>query len=133
VLSYDHEVAMAIPLMLFALALAGCSAVAIIFGRSARQRRSTVLLWAVVGYIAGGATIWLLTPPEWTLSFPQTLAASVDSQTYGHPIEHYAESLLAVMLVASVFGSIVFSAIGTFGGRLLRPTRLHDPVTPAGL
>lgn len=111
---------MFIPLMVFALALVGCAALAVIFSRSGRQPYSSVLFWAVVGYIAAGATVWLIVPPEWTLSFPQTLAASVDSETYGHPIEHYAESLLVVMLIACVLGAALSGAIATFGGRLLR-------------
>ena len=106
---------MFIPLMVFALALAGCLELALIFGRSGRQSRPFMLLWTVVGYIAAGVTIWFIAPPEWTLSFPQTLAASVDSETYGHPIEHYAESLLVVMLIACVSGAVLFSAIYTFG------------------
>jgi hypothetical protein len=111
---------MFIPLMLFVLALAGCGKLALIFGRSRKQLYPSVLFWAVVGYIASGATIWFIVPPEWTLSFPQTLAASVDSETYGHPIEHYAESLLVVMLIACVLGSVLFSALATVGGRFLR-------------
>jgi hypothetical protein len=114
---------MFIPLMVFALALAGCGVLALLLGRFRKQPYPFVVLWAVVGYIAAGAIIWFLVPREWTLSFPQTLAASVDSKTYGHPIEHYAESLLVVMLVACVIGSLLSSAIATFGGRLLRPTR----------
>jgi hypothetical protein len=115
---------MFIPLMLFALALAGCAKLALILGRSGRQPYSFVLFCAVVGYIAAGATVWFIAPPEWTLSFPQTLAASVDSETYGHPIEHYAESLLVVMLMACVSGAALFSAIAAFGGRLLRADSL---------
>ena len=110
---------MFIPLMVFALTLAACAKVALIF-KGAGRRPHSVLIWAVVGYIAAGATVWWITPPEWTLSFPETLAASVDSDTYGHPIEHYAESLLSVMLIASVLGSALFSAVATFGGRLTR-------------
>ena len=114
---------MFIPLTLFALTLAGCAAMARALVRFGKPPYPSVLFWAVVGYIAAGATIWFLAPREWTLSFPQTLAASVDSKNYGHPIEHYAESLLAVMLVACVCGSLLSSAIATFGGRLLRLTR----------
>lgn len=111
---------MFIPLMVFALALAGCVKLALVFARSGRQLYSFVLFWSIVGYIAAGATVWIITPPEWTLSFPQTLAASVDSDTYGHPVEHYAESVLVVMLIACVLGSALFSAVATFAGRLLR-------------
>jgi len=113
-----------IPLMVFALALAGCARLALLFSRSGRQPSPSVLFWVVVGYIAAGATVWFMAPSEWTLSFPQTLAASVDSETYGHPIEHYAESLLLVMLIACVFGAGLFSAVATFGGRLLRADSL---------
>jgi hypothetical protein len=115
---------MFIPLMVFALALAGCARLARLFCRSGRQPYPSVLFWAVVGYIAAGATVWFIAPPEWTLSFPQTLAASVDSETYGHPIEHYAESLLLVMLIACVLGSVLLSTIATFGGRRLRADSL---------
>ena len=118
---------MFIPLILFALALVVCANLALIVSRFGRQPYSSVLFWSVIGYIAAGATVWFITPPEWTLNFPQTLAASVDSETYGHSIEHYAESLLVVMLVASASGSALFSAIATFGGRLLQAVRARDP------
>ena len=105
---------MFIPLMLFVLAFAGCATFARIASRFGGQSYSIVLFWAAVGYLAAGATVWLVAPPEWKLSFPQTLAASVDSATYGHPIEHYAENLLLVMLMACVLGSTLFSAVATF-------------------
>src|SRR5688572_13933099 len=97
-LSSDQGGSMFIPLMVFALALAGCATLALILSRSGRRPYWSVLCWAVVGYLAAGAAVWFITPPEWTFSFPMTLAASVDSETYGHPVEHYAESLLFVML-----------------------------------
>jgi hypothetical protein len=93
------------------------------WGEGPRERArqdSSALFWAVVGYLAAGTAVWFVAPPEWTLSFPQTLAASVDSQTYGHPIEHYAESLLVVMLIACVLGAALLIAIATFGRRLVR-------------
>jgi len=110
---------MLIPLTVFALALAGCAALALVFSRTNKQSYSSVLFWAVVGYVAAGTAVWSIVGPEWTLSFPQTLAASVDSQTYGHAIEHYAESLLVVMLIACVLGAALLSAIATFGRRAL--------------
>ena len=110
---------MLIPLMVFGLALAGCAKLALVFSRSNRKPYTSALLWTVVGYLAAGTAVWFSAPSEWTLSFPHTLAASVDSQTYGHPIEHYAESLLVVMLVACVLGATLLSAIATFGRRLV--------------
>lgn len=114
---------MSIPLLLFAFALMGCGAFALALSRIGRRPSSRVVSWAILGYVAAGVGIWLLVPSEWNLSFPQTLAASVDSRKYGHPIEHYAESVLVVMLFACVLGSVVFSAIAAFGGRMVRRTR----------
>lgn len=111
---------MAIPLIVFALALAACVGLARVFSRSGRKPYSSVLFWAVLGYIVAGAIVWSIVPAAWTLSFPQTLAASVDSETYGHPVEHYAENVLVVMLAACVSGSILFGAMATYGGRLRR-------------
>lgn len=108
------------PLLLFLLAFIGCGVFALVLSKVGNQPYSRVVSSAVLGYLLAGVAIWLLTPAEWTLSFPQTLAASVDARTYGHPVEHYAESLLVVMLVACVFGSAVFSAITAFGGRLVQ-------------
>ena len=111
---------MSTPLLLFVLAFIACGAFALLLSRICNQPRSRVVFSAALGYLLAGTAIWSLTPVAWTLSFPQTLAASVDSRTYGHPVEHYAESLLVVMLVACVCGSAVFSAITAFGGRAVR-------------
>jgi hypothetical protein len=112
------------PLLLCLLALMGCGLLAFVLSEIGRQPYARVVSLAILGYLTGGTTIWLIAPAEWTLSFPQTLAASVDDKTYGHPVEHYAETLLLIMLVASVFGSAGFSAIAAFGGRLVRRHRL---------
>jgi hypothetical protein len=40
----------------------------------------------LLGYMAGGIVAWSLVPAEWPLSFAETLAASIDSSTYGHPL-----------------------------------------------
>jgi len=111
---------MSTPLLLFLLAFIACGAFALVLSGVCSQPRSWVVSSAALGYLLAGTAIWWLTPVAWPLSFPQTLAASMDSRTYGHPVEHYAESLLAVMLVACVCGSAVFSAITAFGGRAVR-------------
>jgi len=118
------------PLLLFLLALVLCGVFAHVLSDVANQPRSRVVLSAVLGYLLAGTVIWSLTPVTWTLSFPQTLAAAVDAQAYGHPVEHYAESLLVVMLVACVCGSAVLGALTAFGGRAMhrgagRPVGLH--------
>lgn len=109
------------PLMVFVLALAGCIGLSLAISRRRNLPRSNVLLWTVAGFIGAGALVWFAAvPAEWTLSFPQTLAASVDSETWGHPIEHYAESLLVVMLAACTVSAAAFGAMTAFGGRLFR-------------
>jgi len=116
------------PLLLFFLAFIGCGAFALVLSGICNQPRSLVLSSAALGYLLAGTAIWWLTPVTWTLSFPQTLAASMDARTYGHPVEHYAESLLVVMLVACVCASAVFSTFTAFGGRVLR----RRPYRPVG-
>ena len=102
---------MFIPLMVFALTLTACAGLAAFICRARGRRHVPAVFWSVVGFLAAGVAIWSITPPEWTLTFPETLAASVDSVTYGHPVEHYAESLLVVMLVACAAGSALLGAI----------------------
>lgn len=116
---------MVIPLLLFLMALMACSALALVLGALSRQRRSLVAVSAILGYLLAGATVWWLASPEWTLSFPETLTASVDAGTYGHPVEHYAESLLVVMLAACVLGSVLFGTVAAFGGHVLRRANSH--------
>jgi hypothetical protein len=120
VLESEAAGSMFVPLLLFALALMGCGAFALALSQLGRRPYPRVVAFSILGYVAAGALVWLLVPSEWTLSFPETLAASVDAKTYGHPVEHYAESLLLVMLFACVLGSAVFGTITTFGGRLVR-------------
>jgi hypothetical protein len=62
------------------------------------------------GYIAGALFVWSLIPREWTLPFWTTLAASVNAEKYGHPVEHYAQGVVIGMM----FGAVVGAVIGGF-------------------
>ena len=76
--------------MLFALAEA-----AIDYLRDGRNRSQLVIAGAyAIGFLVAGIAGWQLLTPGWPLSFGTTLKASVDSATYGHPVEHVAENLL---------------------------------------
>ena len=76
------------------------------------------------GYIAGTLFVWFLIPSEWTLPFWTTLAATVNAEKYGHPVEHYAEGIVIGMM----FGAVVGAAIGGFSthiaGTLVRQRRV---------
>jgi type II secretory pathway pseudopilin PulG len=75
------------PLVLFLIGLLGTLALAPVFGRLAGRTRKHELR--------------LLMP-----------SASVDEKTYGHAVEHYAESILVVMLFGCLAGALI-SAAGT--------------------
>jgi hypothetical protein len=59
----------------------------------------------IVFYISAGL-IWMLITPDWNLSFLTTFEASVNSEKYGHPIEHRAEVMLCWLLIVSTLTSV---------------------------
>jgi hypothetical protein len=116
---------MMVPLLIFFIGLVGTLALAPLFGLVAGQGQSGrrigfITLMILVGYLGGGTVLWSFVPPEWQLSFWETLAASVNAKTYGHPVEHYAESILVLMLGACVGGAIVSGALAVAAARALR-------------
>src|SRR5690349_3206131 len=106
-----------IPLVILLLGLAAALALASLF---ARRRRRLIGTAVVVGYLAGGSFAWLMLPRAWPLSFPQTLAASVDAATYGHPVEHYSQGVVWMILVAGLVGASICGAAGNLWGRRFR-------------
>jgi amino acid transporter len=123
---------MLIPLLIFLIALAAVLALVPVFrrpfDRRTRKRRFELLFGSVIllGYIFGGILVWSFVPSEWPLSFGETLAASVDSNTYGHPTEHYAESILVVMLFACLAGSLISVGVTAMTARIwIRRNRLR--------
>ena len=61
-----------------------------------------------VGFVLAALSIWWIAMPEgWTLPFWTTLQAAVDSQTYGHAVEHAAEVLAAKTIILGVLGGVL--------------------------
>jgi hypothetical protein len=110
---------MLLSLVVFAAALAFALALMPVYMLFAGQRvRLRVIGRAVLcGYLLGSTVAWFLVPSVWTLSFPQTLAAAVDADTWGHPVEHYAESVLVMMMAV---GLVVSALSGSAAGLWLR-------------
>ena len=78
-----------------------------------------VVAGMVSGYVAGMLFFWALVPRDWPLGFWTTLAATVNAEKYGHPVEHAAEGIIDAMLFAAVVGSLIGGfAAHTVGQRL---------------
>lgn len=71
-----------------------------------RWRDLAVAGSSIGGFLLAGVLSWFVLARGWTLSFATTLHASVDAATYGHPVEHYAESLLLGVLFFSLVGAV---------------------------
>lgn len=75
------------------------------------------------GYAAGALFIWTLVPGNWKLSFWTTLAATVNTDKYGHALEHAAEGIVIWMMFAGVAGAVVGGWLAhVAGSRLGRRT-----------
>ena len=111
-------------LLIFLMELVGVLSVVLVFGVPDRARSSRIIkpvlsASVLLGYIGGAALVWRLLPPAtWQISFWQTLAASVDAETYGHPTEHYAENLVVAMFVASGGGALISGILAAAVARL---------------
>jgi hypothetical protein len=69
-------------------------------------RDLSLTLMPAVGFFGAGIVTWYTLGAGWHLPFLTTVVASVDSQKYGHPVEHAAENLLVAVVFFSVIGSI---------------------------
>ena len=91
------------------------------------MRDSTALVLigsaTLVGCMAGGALVWSLLPSQWHLSFWETVSASVDAEKYGHPIEHYAQGTVIMILCACMAGGVITGALAAITARLLKRPR----------
>ncbi len=92
------------------------------YARSGRRPPALVpalVLWA--GFWTGGLVCWSLVSTRWSMPFWHTLAASVNSEKYGHVLEHQAENILFFVLLASVCTALLSWGVTWLAGRL----RLH--------
>jgi hypothetical protein len=76
----------------------------------ANTRFVIALVMLLVFYISAGM-IWRLGTANWSLSFIETLAASVNSEKYGHPLEHRAETMVVWLLMFSTSTALVAGAV----------------------
>ncbi|HEX8985001.1 MAG TPA: hypothetical protein VF767_06215 [Bryobacteraceae bacterium] len=81
-----------------------------------KYRRGALITGAfVAGALASGFAVWQFVPSGWTLPFWTTLRASIDSETYGHPIEHAAEQIMAVLFILAALGGSVTARAAALG------------------
>jgi hypothetical protein len=87
--------------------------VAALPGRRTQGSRAAIVISSTMmaAFLAGGILSWYLIPFDWHMSFWTTLKASVDSRTYGHPVEHKAESVLIWVLFGSVMSAIIAGGV----------------------
>jgi hypothetical protein len=78
--------------------------------RKANSGLIIAVVMLVVFYISAGL-IWTVVSANWGLSFLTTLEASVNSEKYGHPVEHRAETMVAWLLLLSTFAALVAGAV----------------------
>jgi hypothetical protein len=118
---------MALPVALISLGME--------YRRTRRSGRALLIgLMMAAGFLAGCIATWFLLPAEWNLSFGKTLQASVDSETYGHPVEHAAENILVAMLFFAVAGGVTCGLAEAMITRLRslseqRPTSFHQSLS----
>jgi hypothetical protein len=64
-----------------------------------------------IAFFIGGILSWNLIPFHWDMPFWTTLAASVQSEKYGHLVEHKAEGILIWILFFSVVSATVTGVV----------------------
>jgi hypothetical protein len=88
--------------------------------RRTQGARATLVVSStiVIAFLVGGILSWNLIPFHWDMPFWTTLKASVDSEKYGHPVEHKAEGILIWVLFGSVSSAISAGAVTALAGKL---------------
>jgi hypothetical protein len=70
----------------------------------------------LAGFLAGAVLAgWIawrtLKPAGWALSFWTTVRAGMDSETYGHVVEHAAEVLAANVVILAIVGGLLVGCL----------------------
>jgi hypothetical protein len=76
-------------------------------GQSTRRNMVTLAAFHAGAWLAGWLVWRSLKPTGWTLSFWATVQAGVDSDTYGHVLEHAAEVLAANVIILAAAAGLV--------------------------
>jgi len=100
-------------LCLFAVAVVVFAAdlVRLVRHRAARRRIVTLAGFHAGALLAGWVAWRALQPAGWALSFWTTVRAGVDSETYGHVVEHAAEVLAAYVIILAVVGGLLVGCL----------------------
>jgi len=72
----------------------------------------------MLGFLVGGILSWNLIAFYWDMPLWTTLKASVDAETYGHPVEHRAEVILIWVLFFSVLSALVVGVVEVVAAKL---------------
>lgn len=78
------------------------------------RRRLRLALVSSIAFYIGLAICWRLLTPGWHLPVWTTIQASVDSETFGHPVEHQAENLLCWTLLGAEMLSFAATGLTSF-------------------
>jgi hypothetical protein len=97
--------------------------------RHANRSRAPLTIYAtiVTAFLVGGILSWNLIPFHCDMPFWTTIKASVDAETYGHPVEHKAEGILIWVLFGSVLSAMIAGAAAALAGGLWNRLR-HSAV-----
>ena len=90
------------------------------------SRRLATLGGFHAGALLAGWIAWRgLKPSDWALSFWTTVQAGVDSERYGHAVEHAAEVLAANVFILAAVGGLLTGCLAWISqrGALSKPVR----------
>ena len=107
----------------FALIVGGLMYIAVAL-KDHRLRSLPSFAGILCGYTAGVLFVGALVPHDWTLPFWTTLAAAGNAAKYGHPVEHYAEGIVAGMMFCGVVGAVIGGSVTHIAGTLLRQRKV---------
>ena len=94
--------------------------VRLVRGRSTRRSIVTLAVFHAGAWLAGWVVWRSLRPAEWTLSFWATVQAGMDSETYGHVVEHAAEVLAANVVILAAAGGLLAGGLAWISQRRRR-------------
>ena len=98
---------------------------AVEYRRSGKMNTGLVVVVVMlVGFYIIAGLIWRLGSTDWHLSFLTTLEASVNSEEYGHAVEHRAETMVAWLLMLSTLTALF---AGAAAAQIYRGIRRRHP------
>ena len=118
-----HAVGLVLYSLTLVTTLSLVAALPVVFISMMLHRRRTYL-WIVLllpaAYLAFGTLGWSLRPSAWTMSFWETLAASVNAEKYGHALESQAERVAFYFFTPGTLGCLAAGLGAAIALRLRR-------------